>query len=229
MRLDKYIASVTDYSRSEVKKLLKAGRVAVADEVVVDPRFDVEASAQVMLDGEQLRAASPRYFMLNKPKGYVSATKDRQHMTVLELLDEDNLEQLHIVGRLDIDTTGLLLLTDDGQWSHRVTAPRRDCKKTYLVETVDPIAESVIETFAEGVLLHNEKRRTKPAELELVDLHTARLTITEGKFHQVKRMFHAVANEVEELHRERIGEIVLDEDLMPGEYRELTPQEVASV
>jgi len=229
MRLDKYLASVTDYSRSEVKKLIKSGRVLAAGEVVTDPRYVVEAMTPVALDGALLRHATPRYFMLNKPLGYVSATKDRQHLTVLELLDEDNPEQLHIAGRLDIDTTGLLLLTDDGQWSHRVTAPNKACAKTYLVETVEPIPESAIAKFSEGVFLHNEKRRTLPAKLEIVDVQTARLTITEGKFHQVKRMFHAIENEVETLHRESIGAIVLDPSLGEGEYRALTEQEIGSI
>jgi 16S rRNA pseudouridine516 synthase len=229
MRLDKYIANVTDFSRSDVKKILKAKRVEVTGQLVVDPRFDVTETAEVTIDGERLRTATYRYFMLNKPEGYVSATKDRQHLTVLELLDEDNLEQLHIAGRLDIDTTGLLLLTDDGQWSHRITSPNKDCPKTYWLETVDPISESAIGKFAEGIFLHNEKRRTKPAKLELLDEHTARLTISEGKFHQVKRMFHAIENEVEILHRERIGPLELDADLESGEYRPLTAEEVASI
>jgi 16S rRNA pseudouridine516 synthase len=229
MRLDKYVANVTDYSRSDVKKIIKAGRVSVAGEVIQDPRHNVDAIAEVMLDGEIMRTATYRYFMLNKPQGYVSATKDRQHLTVLELLEEDNLDQLHISGRLDIDTTGLILLTDDGQWSHRVTSPNKDCKKTYLVETVDPIDGSAIETFTEGIFLHNEKRRTLPAELVILDLHVARLTISEGKYHQVKRMFHAINNEVESLHRESIGSIVLDESLGEGEYRSLTDKEIASL
>lgn len=229
MRLDKYLASVTDFSRSEVKKLIKGGRVMVANQVISDPRYTVEEATPIALDGELLRSAKPRYFMLNKPLGYVSATKDRQHLTVLELLDEDNPEQLHIAGRLDIDTTGLVLLTDDGQWSHRITAPNKACAKTYLVETVDPIPESAVSKFEEGIFLHNEKRRTLPAKLEMLDVQTARLTITEGKFHQVKRMFHSIENEVETLHRESIGDIVLDSSLEEGEYRLLTEQEINSV
>lgn len=229
MRLDKYLANVSDYSRSEAKKLLKSGRVTVAGECVNDPRCEVDASAEVTIDGQLLRSATARYFMLNKPLGYVSATKDREHLTVLELLDEDNLEQLHIAGRLDIDTTGLLLITDDGRWSHRVMSPNSDCKKTYLVETEDPILPEAIACIENGIKLQGELRPTLPAQLELLDEHTARLTIAEGKYHQVKRMFAATGNRVDMLHRERIGGITLDETLQPGEYRPLTAEEVASI
>lgn len=229
MRLDKYLAMVTDFSRSEAKVLLKQKRVKVAGVRVTDPRTVVAENTDVSIDGELLRSADYRYFMLNKPEGYISATKDRHHLIVLELLDEDNLDQLHIAGRLDIDTTGLLLLTDDGGWSHRVTSPNRDCCKTYLLETLYPITRDAIEKIERGIQLDNEKRPTKPATIALVDEHTARLTISEGKYHQVKRMFAAVGNKVEMLHRECIGDITLDEDLELGEYRALTPEEIASI
>ena len=229
MRLDKYIATVTDFSRSEAKVLLKQKRVKVAGVRVTDPRTVVAENTDVSIDGELLRAAGYRYFMLNKPEGYISATKDRHHLIVLELLDEDNLDQLHIAGRLDIDTTGLLLITDDGRWSHRVTSPNRDCKKTYLLETSEPISPEAIKAIEQGIQLDNEKRPTKPATMDLIDEHTARLTISEGKYHQVKRMLAAVGNKVDLLHRERIGSIVLDRDLSPGEYRSLTAKEATSI
>jgi 16S rRNA pseudouridine516 synthase len=229
MRLDKYLAAVTDFSRAEAKRLLKMGRVTVAGKVVKNERQAVAESTIVCVDGETLRPALPRYFMLYKPLGYISATKDREHLTALELIDEDNSDRLHIAGRLDIDTTGLLLISDDGQWCHRITSPKSDCKKTYLVETADPITDDAIKQIEQGIHLSNEKRPTLPAVIECVDEHRARLTITEGKYHQVKRMFAAVGNRVDELHRERIGNIVLDENLQPGEYRALRTEEVASV
>lgn len=229
MRLDKYIATVSELSRSDAKHLLKAGRVSVAGSVIVDPRFDVPATAAVAIDDELLRAAMPRYFMLNKPEGYISATKDRQHQTVLDLLDEDNADQLHIAGRLDIDTTGLVLITDDGQWSHRITSPNSACQKTYLLETAEPITEAQKQQIEQGIKLDNEKRPTLPATMELLASHIARLTITEGKYHQVKRMLAAVGNHIEVLHRERIGAIRLDTELLPGDYRPLTTQEIDSV
>jgi len=229
MRLDKYVSSVTNYSRSQVKKIIKAGRISVNGEAIKDPQTSVAINAQVMCDDELLRVAAPRYFMLNKPADCVSATKDKQHLTAIDLLDEDNIDQLHIAGRLDIDTTGLLLITDDGQWSHRITSPVRDCKKTYYVETFSPIEDGLVEAFRSGVKLEGEKRPTRPAELTIIESHIAHLTICEGKYHQVKRMFAAVGNKVDVLHRMRIGGIDLDEELGPGEYRALTAEEVALI
>ena len=229
MRLDKYLTTVTNLTRAECRRVLKSSTVTVDGLRVTDPSIHVDQRAEVAIDGEVLRTAIARYFMLNKPSGYVSATKDREHLTVLEWFDEDNLDKLHIAGRLDIDTTGLLLLTDDGQWSHRVTSPKYDCKKTYWLETADPITAEAIEQIEQGIQLDNEKRPTKPATIKLIDVQTARLTISEGKYHQVKRMLAAVGNKVELLHRERIGDIVLDKDLMPGEYRALTEKEAASI
>jgi 16S rRNA pseudouridine516 synthase len=229
MRLDKYLAGVTDLSRSDAKRAIKQGFVSVEGRTVDDPQHEVAADARVALEGRVLRNALPRYFMLHKPDGYVCATKDRTHSTVLDLLHEDNIEALHIAGRLDVDTTGLVLLTDDGQWSHRITAPKSDCDKTYRLTTAEPIDAQAVEQFARGLFLHEEKQRLKPALLEIIDSHNARLTIGEGKYHQVKRMFGALGNAVVSLHRERIGAIVLDPELAEGEYRALTPDEVGSV
>lgn len=229
LRLDKYIASVTDYSRSEAKRLIKAGRVEVGAEVVLDPQRHLAPEDRVSLEGCELRPALFRYFMLNKPAGYVSATSDRRHPVVMELLFEDNPERLHLAGRLDIDTTGLMLITDDGQWAHAVMSPRRECWKRYRVETAEPIADGVADRFAKGVYLDDEKRRTRPAELTVIDEKLVYLCISEGRFHQVKRMFAAVGNAVTALHREAIGDIELDPALAPGDYRPLTDAEVASV
>jgi 16S rRNA pseudouridine516 synthase len=229
MRLDKFLASVTDLSRSDAKRAIKEQLVSVEGRTIVDPQYEVAADARVALEGRVLRSALPRYFMLHKPDGYVCATKDRTHRTVLDLLREDNLEALHIAGRLDVDTTGLVLLTDDGQWSHRITAPKSDCAKTYLLRTAEPIVAQAVEQFARGLFLHEEKQRLKPAQLDIIDSHNARLTISEGKYHQVKRMFGALGNAVVSLHRERVGAIVLDQQLAEGDYRPLTPAEVESV
>lgn len=226
MRLDKFITSVTDLSRSDAKRAIKEGDVSVEGKPVRDPQFDVAATAEVVLAGRRLRTATPRYFMLNKPEGYICAARDRRHSTVLDLLDEDNLAALHIAGRLDIDTTGLVLLTDDGQWSHRVTTPKSDCQKIYWLQTAEPIDPAAVQQFARGLFLHSEKQRLLPARLDILDDHTARLAISEGKYHQVKRMFGAIGNAVVKLHREAIGGVSLDPDLAAGEYRPLTPAEV---
>lgn len=144
-------------------------------------------------------------------------------------LDEPVAHKLHAAGRLDIDTTGLVLMTDDGQWSHRITSPRHHCEKTYLVTLESPVSDDTAEQFTKGVQLHNEKDLTKPALLDVLTPTEVRLTISEGRYHQVKRMFAAVGNRVVGLHRERIGEIALDPELEPGEYRPLTEEEIASV
>lgn len=228
MRLDKFIASVTDLSRADAKRAIKSGVVRVDGAIADDPQCEVTPATPVELEGRRLRAALSRYFMLHKPIDYVCAAKDRQHLTVLDLLDEDNVEELHIAGRLDIDTTGLVLLTDDGQWSHRITSPKSDCTKTYWLQTAEPIPQTAIEQFARGLFLHREKQRLLPAHLEILDEFAARLTIREGKYHQVKRMFGAIGNAVVKLHRECIGAVGLDAQLAPGEYRALSTDEVAA-
>jgi 16S rRNA pseudouridine516 synthase len=229
MRLDKYLSSVTELSRMQSKRIIKAGKVCVAGEPIRDPRVDVLPQAKVELEGQLLRSATNRYFMMNKPINCVCATKDRQHMTAIDLMDEDNQDQLHIAGRLDLDSTGLLLITDDGIWSHRITSPNNDCKKTYYVETLEPIDPCAVAIFKQGIKLANEMRATRSAELEITDTHIAQVTISEGKYHQIKRMFASVGNKVDVLHRQRIGRIDLDTTLKPGEYRSLTTDEVACV
>ncbi|WP_272992347.1 MULTISPECIES: 16S rRNA pseudouridine(516) synthase RsuA [Spongiibacter] len=229
LRLDRFLATVTDYSRSEAKRLIKNGDITLDGEVLSDPRQSVDADADVRLRGQSLRSAEPRYFMLNKPVDYVCAARDRRHLTVLDLLDEDNPERLHVAGRLDIDTTGLVLLTDDGNWSHAITSPKKQCWKRYWLRTAEPIDASAVARFAKGVFLKDDKQRTQPAELEIIGPCEARLRLSEGRYHQVKRMFGALGNAVVELHREAIGDIELDEALAEGEYRPLTTTERDSV
>ena len=230
MRLDKFIAQQLGVSRAIAGREIRGSRVTVDGDIVKDASFKLQPEHEVEYDGNTLTQQNgPRYFMLNKPQGYVCSTDDPDHPTILYFLDEPVAHKLHAAGRLDIDTTGLVLMTDDGQWSHRITSPRHHCEKTYLVTLELPLAEDTAEQFTAGVQLHNEDSLTKPAQLEQVSEHVVRLTISEGRYHQVKRMFAAVGNRVVELHRERIGEITMDEDLEPGEYRPLTEAEIASV
>lgn len=229
MRLDRYISNASDYSRSQVKQLLRHGRVDVNGETVGNPSITVTSDDQICVDNMPIATPGPRYLMLNKPEGVVSASKDSDHPTVLDLLDEPRPEQLQIAGRLDIDTTGLLLITDDGQWNHRVTSPRSQCFKTYRVQVDQPLDEALIKKFADGLWLDGEKRRCLPAQLTITDAHHALLVISEGKYHQVKRMFAAVGNQVTALHRKQVGAIVLDPTLAPGQYRPLTQTEIDSV
>ncbi len=229
MRLDKYIAQVSELSRSQVKRALKAKRVTVNGELAKDPSQHIDTDAEVLLDQEPLAAPGPRYFMLHKPLGYVCATHDGEHPTALDLLDEINKDSLQIAGRLDIDTTGLVLITDDGQWNHIITSPRHECPKTYYACLAQDLVVDAEEKLTQGLMLDNETKPTRPASLERLYTNEVRLTISEGKYHQVKRMFAALGNRVIELHRERVGGIELDPDLDPGEYRPLTDAEIASI
>ncbi|WP_409523754.1 16S rRNA pseudouridine(516) synthase RsuA [Nitrincola sp. MINF-07-Sa-05] len=228
MRLDKYLSQATDYSRKEVKRLIHAYTVTVNGEVERDSGRHITPEDEVVMDGINLSAPSTRYLMLYKPEGVVCSTDDPTHPTVIGLIDLPKPELLHIAGRLDVDATGLVLLTDDGKWSHRITSPRHKSPKRYLVTTAEPIEESAIAKFEQGLWLKGEKMRTKPAGLKIFDPHSAEVTLHEGRYHQVKRMFASLGNRVITLHRASIGSIVLDEALEPGEFRHLTEEEVLS-
>lgn len=191
---------------------------------------DIKIDCQeVCLEGRRLGLRPPRYIMLHKPQGYISATQDEVYPCVLKLLPVELAANLQCAGRLDVDTTGLLLLTDDGQWSHRLRSPKKACNKVYQVDLAEPLAENVAGRFAEGVMLHGEDKATLPAALEVITPTRVLLTIQEGKYHQVKRMFAAVGNHVESLHRLQIGNIWLDDNLEPGQWRHLTEEEIASI
>lgn len=227
MRLDAFISQNSDYSRSQIQKAIKANGVSVDGIVISNGKLHISGEEIIYCNGQRIEALSLRYLMLHKPTGYVCANTDSAHPTVLDLIDLPHKHNLQIVGRLDIDTTGLVLLTDDGQWNHRITSPKRDCVKVYRVTTADPISEKTQALFLEGIQLHGEKKPTLPAQLSQLDSHTALLRIQEGKYHQVKRMFAAVGNNVIALHREQIGDISLDISLSPGQYRALTTEEVS--
>ncbi len=229
MRLDKFVSQCTDFSRAQTHQAIKQGRISVDDLIAHKADLKLTGSETVLLDGQIVAPKAIRYLMLHKPVGYICANSDGQHPVVIDLLDLPHRQELQIVGRLDIDTTGLVLLTDDGQWNHRITSPRHECQKTYRVTTANPIDSEVIDLFAQGVQLHGEKAPTRPAQLELLAPHEARLRIHEGKYHQVKRMFAAVGNRVTGLHREAIGTIALDANLPEGAYRHLTSDEIQSI
>ncbi|UPK82607.1 16S rRNA pseudouridine(516) synthase RsuA [Proteus vulgaris] len=230
MRLDKFLSQQLGISRSLILRELRAGLVTIDGEMVKSGSTKIAPEQEVAYNGNVLtQILGPRYFMLNKPIGYVCSTDDPVNPTILYFIDEPLAYKLHAAGRLDIDTTGLVLLTDNGQWSHRITAPKHHCEKTYHVTLEEPIAEGVAEQFQKGVQLNGEKDLTKPAKLEIITPTEVKLTISEGKYHQVKRMFAAVGNHVSALHRERIGDITLDETLTEGEYRPLTEEEINSI
>ena len=229
MRLDKYISNGTDLSRTQVKRLAKSGAISVNGELCRNSAQKISDTDRVELNGKDLSPPQPRYFMLNKPEGYICATHDGEHPTVLDLLDEPRCSELQIAGRLDIDTTGLVLITDDGQWNHAITAPNRQCPKLYQVTTARSIAPESQDIFSAGLWLEGEKTITEPAKLNIVFDNEAELTLHEGRYHQVKRMFAATGNHVESLHRASIGKITLDHSLALGEYRLLSKAEIESV
>ncbi|WP_221032534.1 pseudouridine synthase [Actomonas aquatica] len=220
MKLDRLLAKHRLMGRTQARTLLLARRVRVDGEI--ETRFDTEVDrfSAVLVDDEIVQPAARRlYLMLHKPVGVVSATSDAEHRTVLDLIDDPDKDTLHLVGRLDRNTSGLVLLTNDGRWSKALMHPDKKVAKVYRVTTRDPIAPDAVAAFAEGFYFHTEDLTTQPAHLEILTAHTARLTLHEGRYHQVKRMFHRIQNRVTALHRESIGDYVLPEDLPPGEWR----------
>lgn len=235
LRVDKLLAHAGFGTRSEIKKAVKAGRVYVDGSKVKDSGLIVDPDAQaVTFDGERVVYRSVIYLMLNKPQGVISATEDGRERTVIDLLKpEDTLLQPFPVGRLDKDTTGLLLLTNDGQLAHELLSPKKHVDKTYEALVLGEVTELDQRAFAQGVAL-DDGYVTKPATLHILGIDKQeqgvcsfiRLTITEGKFHQVKRMFQAVGKQVLTLKRLTMGPLALDPQLELGEYRELTEQEI---
>ncbi|MEG9498278.1 16S rRNA pseudouridine(516) synthase RsuA [Mannheimia indoligenes] len=229
MRLDKFIAENTGLTRSQAAKVLKSGEVTVNGKIEKSGAVKISQDDEICYQGERLNwLEEGQYFMLYKPQGYICSHDDGEYPTVFQFFDYPLMTKLHTAGRLDVDTTGLVLLTDDGKWSHRITSPKHHCEKTYLVTLVDPVEDFYAEKLAEGILLRGEKDPTLPAQLEILDDYNVNLTISEGRYHQVKRMFAALGNKVEALHRWRIGDVVLDETLAEGEFRPLTQAEIES-
>lgn len=225
MRLDKFICKSTELTRTEAKKLLKKGEVTVNNEIITNPATQVHENNDIRVDGRALIARQSRYIMLHKPVDTICSNVDELYPSVLHFLDIDKAFDMHIAGRLDADTTGLVLITDDGRWSHNIISPKKSCEKTYRVWLRDALKPDTAEKFATGVQLQGEKDLTRPAVLEKVESQEVLLTITEGKYHQVKRMFAAVGNKVVGLHRERIGGVKLGA-LELGEWRYLTRDEI---
>jgi 16S rRNA pseudouridine516 synthase len=228
MRLDYFIATSTSLSRKDAKRAIGKGQVERNGHPCRQAACQVEPQDDIRLEGAALALPTGRYLMLHKPTGVISATTDSQQPTVLDLLPVAVRKGLHIAGRLDADTTGLLLLTTDGQWSHRVTSPRAGCEKTYRVGLSGPVTGEAINLLETGLLLKGESIPTRPAGVRVLDDHLIELTISEGRYHQIKRMLAAVGNHVDTLHRLSIGAITLDSALAAGEFRELTPEEIGN-
>jgi 16S rRNA pseudouridine516 synthase len=229
MRLDRLLSHSSGLSRTQVKVRLHNDAVEVDGMPVRNSALMVEPAQHITLEGVDVPWPRDHYVMLHKPAGYVCATEDAEHPLVASLVEQPWAETLHSAGRLDADTTGLVLLTSDGKWSHALTSPRRACVKTYWVGLKHPLEADLVQRFAAGLMLNGEKKPTLPAVLEMIDSHHARVKIQEGRYHQVKRMFAACGNRVESLHREAIGGLPLDSNLASGQWRELTAAEVAQV
>ena len=229
LRLDKYLADMGIGTRSEVKKAITKGQVQVNQQIEKRPEYKLDTELDcVHFQGIPVTYAEYEYYMLNKPAGVISATEDKRETTVIDLIDTRQRKDLFPVGRLDRDTEGLLLITNDGELAHRLLSPKKHVDKVYYARIRGKVTEMDVEQFRMGVDI-GEDRLTLPANLEIIysgEESEIRLTIREGKFHQVKRMFQSVGKEVTYLKRLQMGSLMLDESLNPGEYRILTRKEL---
>lgn len=232
MRIDKYLANMNVGSRKEVHQLIKKGIVAVNGTTVKTPKQQVKESDQVTVNGDAVAYQKYHYFLLNKPKGVLSATEDRSQPTVISILaPQDRYQGIVPVGRLDKDTTGLLLLTNDGQLNHELLAPGKHVDKVYRAEIAGVANDATVKTFASGMTL-GDGTKLQPAELKILsqdeehDKSTTEIKICEGKYHQIKRMFGAVGMKVVELERISMGKLTLPANLKRGEYLELKLEDI---
>ncbi|MGX5174179.1 pseudouridine synthase [Aliikangiella sp. IMCC44653] len=232
MRLDQFIAQTSLVSRSRAKQIILKGRVKVDDQQIKNPKHQVKLNSQgqvesnVVFKGERLTLQGKQYVLLNKPQGFLCSTQDEVYPSALNLLTSMNTKGCHFAGRLDQDSTGVVLVSNDGQWTHNITSPRKSCIKQYLVTTAESLSQSMISQLCAGVQLKREKELSVPVEVVQLSENQLRLSISEGKYHQVKRMLAAVGNKVIQLHRESVGGIELG-DLKLGEWRPLTASEIS--
>lgn len=229
LRIDKYLADMGIGTRTEIKAYIKKGMITINGRIVKSPSEKADTvEDNVFYNGEEIQYLQYEYFILNKPAGVISASDDKKQITVLDLIEDRQRDDLFPVGRLDKDTEGLLLITNDGMLAHNLLSPKKHVDKTYYVETEGCLNEEHISMFAEGINVENEFVAL-PAKLEILssegNITKSLLTINEGKFHQVKRMMSAVNNEVTYLKRLTMGPLTLPDDLNVGEYRRLTIKE----
>ena len=234
-RLDKFLANAGIGTRSEVKKLLKQGRVTVNGETEKNPERKVQPGTdQILLDEKPVSSEEHEYYLLHKPSGYLTATKDRSDPTVMDLIDSRIRDRLFPVGRLDKDTEGLLLITDDGELAHQLLSPKKHVPKTYLARVEGIMSQNCCTAFEQGMDIGDEKP-TLPAQLRILSVSREKncseieITVHEGRFHQIKRMCHRVGHDVLYLKRISMGSLVLDDDLDKGTYRKLAKAEIESL
>lgn len=224
MRLDKFLANAGIGSRKDVKKIIKSKEITVNGVIVTDQQFIVSENDDIAYQLKPILYKPYLYYMMNKPSGVISATEDPYHKTVIDLIDENHHLDLFPVGRLDIDTVGLLIITNDGALSHELLSPKKHVDKTYYVEFSGEYHDDIPSKFAKGIDIGDYV--TKPAQYEFITEKSCKITICEGKFHQVKRMMKAVGLDVTYLKRTSFGNLTLDELLEEGKYRELTQEEL---
>lgn len=225
MRLDKFLSNSGYGSRKDVKILIKKKLIQVNDSFQIKPETNIDPNKDIIkYNNEVIEYKEFHYFLLNKPKGYISATEDGKQNTVLDLLPEYHYLDLFPVGRLDKDTTGTLLITDDGDLAHNMLSPKKHVDKIYIATTDLPISPSIIEEFEKGIILDDEL--TLPAKLEIIDTNIGKVTLHQGKYHQVKRMFSSFGLKVVELHREKFAFLSAN-NLQEGTFRELSEEEIA--
>jgi len=223
-RLDRFISKKLSIKRADIRLLLAQKKIQVDGKTATDAAQQIDQFSVITLDNNILQQHSAHYLMLHKPVGVVSATKDSLHKTVIDLID-DSYPPLHIAGRLDLNTSGLVILTNDGKWSKSLSNPLSNIKKEYVVELEHALNEDYIKAFSDGMYFSYENITTKPAGLKITAEKTAIVTLTEGKYHQIKRMFGRFRNPVIKLHRSAIGDLTLCSTLAPGQYRPLTEAE----
>jgi len=226
-RLDRYLFARLGIARRAVKPLLAQGRIRVDEAVATSADQQVDQFSRVLVDGLALPFVTPVYLKLHKPVGVLSATRDPHHTTVIDLLEHYSPDTLHLVGRLDRSSSGLVLLTNDGRWSRALMAPEANVEKVYEVRVAKPLTQAMVEAFAQGMHFGYEDLFTLPARLEIVDDTLARVTLVEGRYHQIKRMFGRFRNQVLALHRVQIGAVTLPADLLPGRSCALNADEIA--
>jgi len=229
MRLDRFVGKWAGTGKRRTRELFESGRVLLNGELVEEGKMLVGKFDRVEVGNEVVQAHTPRYVMMHKPLGVVSATVDEEHETVIDLIEEDWAEELHLAGRLDRFTSGLVILTNDSRYSESLTEPDQKVGKRYLVEVDGKLTDDVIEAFQAGIWFAKEGVKTSPAQVELLTGSRCRLTIFEGKHHQVKRMFSKFDLKVTSLHREGIGGLDLPDNLRPGEWRIFVPEDLSLV
>jgi len=228
-RLDRFIAEKCQISRRKVRLMLAQKRIRIDGLVVDDIGLIINKFTHVELDGKSLQANEAHYLMLHKPVGVVCATKDEQHRTVIDLIEHPTKDEFHIVGRLDLNTSGLVLLTNDSRWSEKLMSPKHKVAKKYLVTLANPVTSDYINAFAEGMYFEFEDITTLPAKLTIISDYQVEVELFEGKYHQIKRMFGRFRNPVVALHRYAVGNLTLHETLLVGESRELTEEQVMNI